>query len=361
MQYDKYISACLKTSTLEQEIANDKDVFIMFRLLASFLVLYAHSYHVYGVGADPITPRIGIYTGTFAVYVFFSISGFFIIRSAMERNIYQYLLARFFRIYPALIACNLLTVIVIIPIATGFNWYSFLFSQETLDYIKINSLLDTLKFTISGVFEGNPDQAINGSLWTLPVEVRAYVIALLLVMIGVTERKAKFNALLFVAIFLNVNLPEVFVSLFPIPGSTTLLLYFFLGGGLYVNREWVLVSPFLVIMTAFIIVFFRGELSPIVLSMLVTYLVISSGYILSRFFNVKLKSDYSYGCYLYAYPISQLSFMLLSGVGFYYYLSFIVFVTFVFSFVSWHLVEKPINSIVRFKVLPVVNESIIYK
>ncbi|MGB5855868.1 MAG: acyltransferase [Oceanisphaera sp.] len=348
----------LKFSTLEQEIKSGKDLFSIFRLVASFMVLFAHAYHIYGIGVDPLTPVLGIYTGKLAVYIFFSISGFFIVRSAMKRDFYQYVISRVLRIYPALIVCNVITVAFIIPIAMGLDWYSFLLSQEAQAYVKINSLLDTLKFTISGVFENNPDQAINGSLWTLPVEIRAYIIALLLVMVGATNDKSRYNALLFVSILVHLNYPSFFVSIFPIPGAVTLMLYFFFGGALYINRRYILISPLLLVLAAALIGFFKDALSPVLLSALIVYLVVSSGYVIRRFINLELRSDYSYGCYLYAYPLSQLAYNFMSEYRFSYYLMFVVIVTFVFSFASWHLLEKPINSFSRAKIFPKINKIV---
>lgn len=347
-----------QTTKLSDAVDSKKDSFSLFRLIAAFLVLYAHSYHIYGLGADPLTSKTGIYTGTFAVYVFFTISGFFIIKSAIERNIPQYVLARILRIYPALIVCNVVTVAFIIPISMNLDWYSFILSIEAKEYLKINSILDTLKFTIAGVFDNNPDKTINGSLWTLPVEVRAYFIAMLIVMSGMANRKSVFNSLFFIAIFIHFKFPGFYSVIFPIPSSTTLLFYFLLGSFLYVNRGVIPVSPILVVITSIVIAKYRFELSPIVLSMLVSYLVVSSGYVVRDFLNVNLRNDYSYGCYLYAYPVSQLSYVFFSEHGFCYYLIFIVILTMALSFVSWHLIEKIINRLARAKIFPKMNSFI---
>lgn len=347
-----------KTTTLSDAVNSKKDLFSLFRLIAAFLVLYAHSYHIYGLGADPLTSHTGIYTGTFAVYVFFTISGFFIIKSAMERNIPQYVLARILRIYPALIVCNVVTIAIIIPISMNLDWYSFILSIEAKEYLKTNSILDTLRFTIAGVFYNNPDKTINGSLWTLPVEVRAYFIAVLIVMSGMANRKSVFNSLFFIAVFIHFKFPDFYSVIFPIPNSTTLLFYFLLGSCLYVNREVIPVSPILVVITSLVIAKYRFALPPIVLSILVSYLVVSSGYVVRDFLNVSLRNDYSYGCYLYAYPVSQLSYIFLSGHGFYYYLMFIVMLTMTFSFVSWHFIEQTINKLAREKMFPKINNFI---
>lgn len=338
-----FMSSCVRTSSLDKAVYEKQDLFLVFRLLAALLVLYAHAYHIYGLGADPLTSKIGIYSGTLAVYVFFTISGFFIIKSAIERGVIEYLVARIFRIYPALIVCNVLTVMVVIPIAIQHDWLRFVLSLDAKEYIIVNSILETIKFSIEGVFNSNPDKAINGSLWTLPIEVRAYVVALLLAMLGVTTRKSTFNAFLFIAVSINFIFPDFYNIVFPIPNSSALIFFFMVGGALYINRTWIPVSPVLSIVTILGILTFRNWLSPMVLSVLLSYFVISTGYVMGRFIKIKLYDDYSYGCYLYAYPLSQLSYVLLSDYGFHVYFMFIVSSTFMFAMMSWHLIEKPAN------------------
>lgn len=278
-----------KSVTLSTAMNSREDLFSLFRLMAAFLVLYSHSFHIYGLGSDPITSKTGIYTGTFAVYVFFVISGFFIIKSAMERNIIQYLLARVFRIYPALIVCNIVTIVFIIPASLSSDWHSFILSSEVKEYFKINSTLDTINFTISGVFENNPDKAINGFLWTLPVEIRAYFIVILIVMSGMANRKSTFNFLFFIVVFLYLKFPEFYNVIFPIPNSITLLFYFLLGSFLYINRNFIPLSPFFILIALILLIKYRFEWSPLALAILLSYIVISSGYILRYFLNVNIK------------------------------------------------------------------------
>lgn len=338
-----FIRTCVRTSSLDKIACEKQDIFLVFRLLAALLVLYAHAYHIYGLGADPLTSKTGIYSGTLAVYIFFTISGFFIVKSAMDRDIIQYIIARFFRIYPALIVCNIVTIIVIIPIAMRHDWLQFVLSAEAREYIIINSVLETIKFSIEGIFSSNPDKAINGSLWTLPVEIRAYLIALLLTMLGITTRKSVFNAFLFIAISINFIFPDFYNQIFPIPNSSTLIFFFMAGSAFYINRTFIPISPVLSVAIILGTLFFRNHLHPMILSVLLSYLVISTGYIMGRIIKIKSNNDYSYGCYLYAYPLSQLSYIFFSDYGFSIYIIFIVSSTLIFSIMSWHLVENPAN------------------
>lgn len=162
-------------------IDDRKNSFDLIRLFAALLVLYAHSYHIFGLGADPLTAITGIYSGTIAVYMFFCISGFFISKSVVERTPLEFIVARCARIFPALFFCNLFTITLILPwVLVDRSWFDFVFSLESVSYIYINtSLLWGLEFTMPIVFDAHPDQAVNGSLWTLPVELQAYVLVFL--------------------------------------------------------------------------------------------------------------------------------------------------------------------------------------
>jgi len=339
-------------TNFESALTLRKDIFSFIRLSAALMVLYAHAYHIYGLGADPLTHVFGVYTGTVAVYIFFTISGFFITQSAMQRNFFQFSIARVSRIYPALILANIITIIIVIPLSNNVNFFSFLISDEAKEFIKINSTLQTIKFTIANIYSQHPDQAINGSLWTLPVEIRAYIMAIMLVMLGVCSSHVRFNAFFFLAIILNGIFPDILLTLFPIPGSVNLIFFFLIGSALFINRKYIPVSPGLTIFLIICIVLYKGYFSPLILSFLVSYVIIAIGFNFGNFRFLIFKQDYSYGLYLYAYPVSQLSYAYFKAWGFAYYISAICLISLFFAFISWHCVEQPMNTFVRTKIFP---------
>lgn len=341
-----------KFKTLADVMQKKSDAFTFIRLFAALLVLYAHSYHIFGLGADPLSRRIGFYTGTLAVYIFFTISGFFILQSAIKRTFIEYTVARLARIFPGLIVANIITIAFIIPVAEKLSILDFISKSSSWEFIKTNSLLETVTFTLPDVFVNHPDQAINGSLWTLPVEVRAYISSLLIVALGITVTRARYNASFILLVLVNSLFPEFFKNIFPIPGSVGLIFFFSIGGLLYINRNHIPISPLLTIIGIGGVFYYRGNLNSLLLPVLVAYIIISIGYLLGfiKFFN--LKHDYSYGLYLYAYPVSQMSFSLLSEYGFVIYFIFISCVTFAVAILSWHCVEKPIANFARVKIVP---------
>jgi peptidoglycan/LPS O-acetylase OafA/YrhL len=342
-------SQLFKVESLQTKVDNKTNIFSFIRVFASFLVLYSHAYHIYGSGADPLTNLSGYYTGSFAVLVFFSISGFFIVNSAMNRTTFQFVAARVGRIFPALIVANLITILVILPISTNYSLSGLLDISETFTYLQTNSLLNSVQFIIPGVFDSHPDKAINGSLWTLPLELRAYILTFFIVAFGFTKNRLRFNCFVIVTILFYLNFNDFFISAFPVPGSHKLFAVFLFGSALYLNRDYVFVSPLLSLISFILLLFFREHFSDIVLLFLIVYFVISTAYTLSVFFKDNISNDYSYGLYLYAYPCSQLAYALCLDYGFFEYFIVLTLITFIFSYLSWHLVEKRLMQYIKAK------------
>src|SRR6516225_6390384 len=84
--------------------------FDLMRLVAASLVFWSHQYSITG-SQEPMVPWVGS-LGSLAVFIFFAISGYLnsqsVVRSASSA---QFLISRAFRIYPALIICVVLCVV----------------------------------------------------------------------------------------------------------------------------------------------------------------------------------------------------------------------------------------------------------
>ena len=84
--------------------------FDLMRLVAASLVFWSHQYSITGF-KEPVVPWVGS-LGGFAVYVFFAISGYLNSQSVVRsRSSAQFLISRAFRVYPALIVCVVLCVV----------------------------------------------------------------------------------------------------------------------------------------------------------------------------------------------------------------------------------------------------------
>src|SRR5690606_6226087 len=87
------------------------------------------------------------------------------------------------RILPALVACVALAVLVLGPLLTTSPQYWR--DPATWDYLWVNGSLWSSRYFLPGVFDTLPNPAVNGSLWTLPIEARLYLALLLASLCGV--------------------------------------------------------------------------------------------------------------------------------------------------------------------------------
>lgn len=113
---------------------------------------------------------LGSPISTLAVKVFFVISGYLISESwVRDPNVVRYLLRRSLRIFPALIILCLVTVILVVPTLTALPVSAYFAQSDTWSYFWNVGLLPN--YSLPGVFANNVyPNAVNGSLWTLPVE-----------------------------------------------------------------------------------------------------------------------------------------------------------------------------------------------
>ena len=154
-----------------------KNNFTLIRFIAATLVLFSHSFTLAGEKFYPFAKIFGMSLGVLGLDIFFFVSGFLVTASLLIRKeIFAFAWARFLRIYPALFVAVIFSVSVgayftSLPLNTFLN--SNLVSNF---FIKNITLLDGIGFRLPGVFADNPRHAVNGSLWTLPWELKMYFV-----------------------------------------------------------------------------------------------------------------------------------------------------------------------------------------
>jgi peptidoglycan/LPS O-acetylase OafA/YrhL len=243
------------------------------------------------------------------------------------------------------------TAVVIYPIMSRLSGVATDINQGS-EYVLRNAFLPiNLKWDIAGAPLGVPHPgSINGSLWTHPLEVRAYAIAGFLALIFRSPSSRLLVFPITASVFFAISLLKSFgVGGFWNPlaaGSQAELLAIFFTAGTYAlyhermflrRHSFVLALTLLTISAVFLDLPFQKELLSIVVFFLM--LEISKMRIWERM--SWFDNDYSYGLYIWAFPIQQLLIMSVPGIAHVEYLIAGTFVTFVFAAVSWHLIEKP--------------------
>src|SRR5215210_2012072 len=215
------------------------------RLAGALAVLFGHAFVLSssgGRGHDPISDAVNDVTPFhlglpgLGVAMFFAISGYLVTQSYVRRGSFvAYAEARLLRIYPALWLAIGLTIAVSALIST-FPPGDFLSARPTVDYaIGGASLLD-LHYFLPGVFTDNPRAAVNGSLWTLPVELRMYLFVGIAGVIGMLGRRVLFNLALIAIVAVAAIWPE-HMPLLAHHEQLEISTFFLAGAVLFVNRE----------------------------------------------------------------------------------------------------------------------------
>ena len=166
--------------------------FDLLRLIAAFMVLWSHGFALIGVAETPI---FGMYPGGIGVDIFFAISGYLNTQSLLRgQSWWRFLIRRARRIFPALIGLTIFCVL----IGAVLTNVGLAFWVKVPDFVFRNStILFGIRYTLPGVFEGNPyTSAMNGSLWTLPSEIKLYIY-LAIIAVAVRYRPALLLAALF--------------------------------------------------------------------------------------------------------------------------------------------------------------------
>ncbi|HEX4630304.1 MAG TPA: acyltransferase [Chthoniobacterales bacterium] len=331
-------------------------------VLAS-LVIVSHSFTLGGFGPDPIA-RIthGEYTlGEVAVVLFFLLSGFLITRSSVQsRSIGRFLWHRSLRVLPGYWVCLLVTAFVFAPLFHLIKKETF-FIESAFAYLRGNwAMFHASGFSIvrimlphpvaiGGVLNGNPHPWINGSLWSLPFECACYLALALLALCRVLRRSRLSFVLLFVLLWALYAFSaldcEYFNECFSDLGWLPLIkltLFFSAGSVCYLYRDKIPASKILFVISVCLLGFASacgsfGLVAPVALSY--AFLWVAFRLPIHRF---DARGDFSYGTYIYAFPIQQgLVLLRIQENGFLFFLGATLLITVLFAVLSYRWVESP--------------------
>tara|TARA_B100000963_G_scaffold87142_1_gene74731 strand:- start:2428 stop:3468 length:1041 start_codon:yes stop_codon:yes gene_type:complete len=289
------------------------------------------------------------------VPIFFFISGFLIFGSyekslQNDRPIINFYTKRFLRLYPALWVCILISVIML--------FISGYFSITKLNLVDLIIWL----FANSTFFQFyNPDflrdfgvGVINGSLWTITVEIQFYILAPLLFFLFRKNLTYILILFFFLVLFnaintqfnLRENIIEKLISVSFIPW-----LYMFILGALTYKFQrivyYISKTPFVLLLAVyiFILYFTNGKLEAGNTINFIAYLSLISIVIKLAIYKPNLsddlikRNDISYGIYIYHMPV--VNFVIYYGYKGGNALALTLVCTFLIALFSWFLIEKP--------------------
>jgi len=333
---------------------NRNNNFNIIRFIAASLVLYAHSFPLlFGKdGIDPFKIFIGMHLGEVAVDIFFITSGFLIANSFFrKKSILSFVWARFLRIYPALFI-SVLFCIFLGFFFSNLDFRDYFFNYETVKFFLKNiSLFFGVEYYLPNVFSENPySSAINGSLWTLPWEVKMYLYLVVIGTLILFMKDIFHNDKLIKITFVSISLISTFLYILDhfyniLPHNfIRLFTFFFLGVMYYVLKDNIKLSKKILIVFIILLIFasfLNKDLFFILYILFLPYVILSLSYIpegMIRQFNNY--GDYSYGIYIYAFPIQQTIVFLIPNISISEMIAYSFIITLMFAILSWHLIES---------------------
>jgi peptidoglycan/LPS O-acetylase OafA/YrhL len=350
--------------------------FDLLRLIAALQVALNHSaQHLQASSHGGVIFELSsLFPG---VPIFYFISGFLISR-AFENNpvVNEFALNRILRIYPALICCLLVSILMV--------WMTGYFSSV---HVSIASLFKWLLAQVSiGQFY-NPDflrgygvGVLNGSTWTITVELQFYllvpVLYALLALDHGSRAQSNRRLLLLAAVFLLANQAYVLGASrhaadlwYKLAGVSFVPWFYMFLSGVLAQRNFSVIRSYLggrfpvALITYCALVWplssivgwsLGNDLNPLFFCALVllTFAAAFSHAGLSD--SVLHRNDISYGMYLYHMPVANLLLALGLG-GTSSSLALALGATLLLALFSWFVVEKPV---LRLKRHPLYNHSV---
>ncbi len=330
----------MSSPTIAAAWATQRNNFNLMRLVAAWLVIYSHAWAITGApGHDLMGTLTGFRSaGALAVDLFFVASGFLIAASLQRNSARGYLVSRGLRIVPALFVCVGLTTFVLGPLLTTAAGY---WSQSTTwNYFLVNVSLLLSRFQLPGVFTLHPLDVVNGSLWTLQIEAKLYVLVMIAWLLGLLAPK-RYTPLWALAILAGYALAW---HNWPLPDHiqkyTECTAFFITGSLLWVNRDRVCLSGWVVLALLVAFVTLRsGPWAHLPYFGLLTY---GSLYLALQVRLPMIRhTDLSYGLYLYGWPAQQIAWMLPAGKSIAGNIIIATTIALTCAALSWFVVERP--------------------
>lgn len=303
---------------------NTKNNFDLIRLFAATQVAIVHisdhlQYKNYFIDALAIFPGVPI---------FFFVSGF-LIYGSYEKSIdnvntnYNFFIKRFLRLYPALWMCLILSILSI--------WYSGYFEKVDLSWKEFVpwfvAQASFFQFFNPEFLRGYGVGVINGSLWTISVELQFYILTPLLFFI--LSRVNNIRAIMLVIFFVIINVinarfndeSTIILKLFGVSFLPWIYM-FILGAILYKNQkllEHIGRTPLLLLLVFYIAAYFftkdfgwGNSINPLGYILLLAIIIKLAFSLPSLSDSILRRNDFSYGIYIFHMPI--VSYLLNLGI-----------------------------------------------
>lgn len=276
--------------------------------------------------------------------MFFALSGFLVAGSALRaRKLLPFLGLRALRLVPALFVEVMLSALLLGTIFTSLPLAEYFSHPQFWTYFW--NILGHPQYLLPGVFTENSDHKINANLWTLPWELYCYVAMAAAMLSGLLFKRRAFTLVyaLVAVTYLVLSFTHGFQIRPAHVGGPTLLLYFLTGILLYLWRDRIIFHEAIFIVFGIACyVLMLSKYTVFIYPLMLTYVTAFIGLLPLPKINLVRSGDYSYGIYLYGYPVTQAiiaevpslkgNLLVLAPTA--------LVLTACFAAFSWHCVEK---------------------
>ncbi|SKC81921.1 Peptidoglycan/LPS O-acetylase OafA/YrhL, contains acyltransferase and SGNH-hydrolase domains [Burkholderia sp. CF099] len=336
-------------SSVSDSISGHDNNYTLIRVFLAASVIY---FHAFGMTAGPVLqdhlsntllPITSV--GGLAVEAFFFLSGLFVTQSFFkDRNILGFAAKRFLRIWPGLFVCLLVSAFLICAITNPHNIPRIFVFSGFYDYVLKNAAFD-ITYVIPDTIEGLPFPSINGSIHTLPLEAKMYVVLGFLGLIGLVSRRWLImvaSAVTMLVTLIPVHGIPVLSWVFPSTYSHVAYTMFFAGVFTFGVAKWIVPRLWHGVALGLLMLVLHDRLHVIAFYLFVIWSILFIGGWSKLGSFIRPRQDLSYGIYIYGWPSAQLL-LLTAGPRISPYLLALLALCLASAFaaVSWRFVEKP--------------------
>ena len=325
------------------DLRSDGNSFTLIRFVLASTVIFSHGFVLTGYGnADPSLRLLPYPISAVAVLLFFSLSGFLVTGGLLRKGVKVFAGARARRLVPGLAVMLVVTVILGVAF-TSVSPATYFSSPSIVTYIVRNILFIGHAYRIETVFVGNHvPEVVNGSLWTIPNEVRCYTVLALAAAFGLLSSRSRALSAFIVVLAVQLAVPASFHPEYE--ATRRLGVSFLFGVVLYLWHERVFLSaPLAILISALAFAVPATALRETAIYLAATYVMLVASFLAPsciKRLSVALP-DYSYGIYIYAFPVQQAVIALGLAATPYQDMMWASVIAICFAAASWHLVERP--------------------
>lgn len=319
----------------------------LIRMIAAIAVLVSHAWPIaLGPGAtEPLNAAVGMSLGELAVITFFVVSGFLVSSSyARSASLSHFILARSLRIFPGLVVSLLLVAFLMGPAVTNLPHSEYFRDAATWSFVSRNIMLASPQYTLPGVFSDNPYPTVEGSIWTLFHEVACYLGVVIIGIAGLYSRPFLLSLAMGLFLVGSILIGQGGIDVHPkIESFMSLAPAFIIGMAFYVWRARLVLRFSFVMFLAILAAFSKSTPAwSIVMVTAIAYTTFWLAYIPGGVVRAYNKvGDYSYGIYIYAFPLQGLVIHLYGQMSPAQNIYMSLAPTLALALISWHMIEKP--------------------